>query len=449
MNQGVLTAEVIGDIAVVCLATRLLGSAARKLGQPAVIGWIVAGILLGPSLLGRLPGNLTAHLFPATALPYLSVLAQVAIVVFMFIVGYEFSLGLLRGHGAAVPIVAVSALAIPLLLGSGTAAASWRRFGSLAGPHTSEHLFVIFMGIALSITALPVLAAIVRERGLAGTTVGTVATGAAGAMDLTAWLVLAAALVTTQQGTGRSWQETTLLAIGFVVVMLFVVRPVLKFLMSRPGSVLSNQVPVAFLLAMGSAWVTAELGVHPIFGGFLAGLAMPRLNGAQDADVVRSMNELGDFLLPLFFAVTGLSVNIGALHGSDYVLLLIIIVVASAGKLGPAYAGSRLSGLRPQQSAGVAVLINTRGLTELIVLNIGLTAQIISQSMFTILVLMALVTTLATAPLLAAIDHRRPRAREGTAGSAAQAAAAGQAARPGELAGKEAAEIAELQEGDR
>src|SRR5262249_44207013 len=150
------------------------------------------------------------------------------------------------------------------------------------------------------ITALPVLAAIVRERGLAGTTVGTVATGAAGAMDLTAWLVLAAALVTTQQGTGLGWQETTLLAVGFVLAMLFVVRPVLKYLMSRPGSVLSNQVPVAFLLAMGSAWVTAALGIHPVFGGFLAGLVMPRLNGSPDADVVRSMNELGDFLLPLF-----------------------------------------------------------------------------------------------------------------------------------------------------
>lgn len=455
MGQGALTAAVIGAIAIVCLVTRLLGNAARKLGQPAVIGWIVAGILLGPSLLGRLPGNLTAHLFPAAALPYLSLLSQVAIVVFMFIVGYEFSLGLLRGHKVAVPLIALSAFSLPLLLGFGTAAASWRYFGSLAGSHSSERLFIIFMGVALSITALPVLAAIVRERGLAGTMVGAVATGAAGAMDLIAWLVLAAALVTTQHGTGLGWPQATLIAVGFVVAMLFVVRPALKFLMGRPGSVLSNQVPVAFLLAMGSAWVTASLGIHPVFGGFLAGLAMPRLNGSQDADVVRSMNELGDFLLPLFFAVTGLSVNISALQSSDYIVLVIIIVVASAGKLGPAYAGARLSGLKPQQSASVAALINTRGLTELIVLNIGLTAQIISQAMFTILVLMALVTTFATAPLLAVIDGRRSRTeeiarqRKVTARSATRTDAAELAAQPGDLAGKEAAETAELQEGDQ
>lgn len=466
MNLEVVTADVIGGVAIICLVTRLLGSVAQRLGQPAVIGWIVGGILLGPGLLGRLPGHLTTHLFPVEALPYFSVLAQFAIVVFMFTVGYEISLRPLRGHGCAVPLIAVSALVVPLLLGSGAAVVDWRQFGSLAGAHGSEHLFVIFMGVVMSITALPVLAAIIRERGIAGTTVGTVATAAAGVMDVAAWLVLAAALVGTGHGTGRSWLETALLSASFIAAMLLAVRPALKFLLGQSGSLLSNQVPIAFLLAMGSAWVTASLGIQPVFGGFLAGLTMPRLNGAQDADVVRSMNELGGILLPLFFASVGLSVDIGTLHSSDLTLLVLVIAVACLGKMGPAYAGSRLSGLTPRQSARVSALINTRGLTELIVLNVGLVDQIISRTLFAILVLMAFFTTLSTSPLLSVIDGWRPRIANidrlwqpkstasvaGAAGTASQGARTEPAARL-DCAGRDkgadkGAEVGNSQKGD-
>jgi Kef-type K+ transport system membrane component KefB len=169
---------------------------------------------------------------------------------------------------------------------------------------------------------------------------------------------------------------------------------------------LSNQVPVALVLAAASAWVTASLGLHPVFGAFLAGLTMPSRDDAPDADVLRVMEQAGGLLLPLFFVVTGLTMNIGALNGEDVLLLVVVVACAMLGKIGPAYGAARLGRLDRRQSAMVAALVNTRGLTELIALNVGLTAGIIDQRLFTILVLMALITTMATGPLISAIGRR-------------------------------------------
>ena len=397
-----MVATVIGDIALVILVSSLLSVLARRCGQPVVIGQILTGVLLGPSLLGRLPGHLTAHLFPHAVLPSLTSLAQVAVVTFMFTVGYELDFGAIRERGRAVPLVAAAALAVPM--GLGIACVLLYRSGLAAiGEPRDGRSFVLFMGVAMSITAMPVLAAIVRERGLAGTTAGDVATAVAGTMDVVAWLVLAAALIGTGQSGRFSWPVTLLLTGCFVAVMLFVVRPALTWWTSRSQSLLSNPVPVAFALAMAGAWITATLALQPVFGGFLAGLTMRARNGVPDADVVRSMEQAGNLLLPLFFIVTGLSLNIGDVHGDALVLLALIFLIASAGKLGPAYAASRLSGLQPRQSATVAALVNTRGLTELIALNVGLQAGLINQRLFTVLVLMALLTTLMTGPLLSAI----------------------------------------------
>lgn len=398
---------VIGDIALVILVSSLLSALARRCGQPAVIGQILTGVLLGPSVLGRLPGHLTAHLFPHAVLPSLTSLAQVAVVTFMFTVGYELDFGLIRGRGRAVPLVAASALAVPMGLGIACVLLYRSGFAAIGEPHDG-HSFVLFMGVATSITAMPVLAAIVRERGLAGTTVGTVATAVAGTMDVLAWLVLAAALIGTGQSGRFSWPVTLLLTGCFVAAMLIAVRPALNWWTSRSQSLLANPVPVAFALAMGSAWVTATLGLQPVFGGFLAGLTLRARNGVPDADVVRSMEQAGNLLLPLFFIVTGLSLNIGDVHGDALILLALIFLIAGGGKLAPAYAASRLAGLEPRQSAMVAALVNTRGLTELIALNVGLQAGLINQRLFTVLVLMALLTTLMTGPLLTVI--RSPRA---------------------------------------
>jgi Kef-type K+ transport system membrane component KefB len=392
-------AGVIGDIALVTIVSTLLGVVARRWGQPTVVGQVLTGVVLGPTLLGRLPGHLTSTLFPHQVLPYLNVLSQIAVVIFMFVVGYEIEFGALRGHGRAVPLIATSALAVPMGLGIASVFLFRSDFTAI-GQGSQGRSFLLFMGVVCSITALPVLAAIVRERGLAGTRAGVIAMAAAGGMDVLAWLLLAAALV----GTGHSGRlplyATVLLICGFVVVMLTLVPPALSWWIGRSESVLSNPVPIAFALAMGSAWVTGAVGLHPVFGGFLAGLAMRAANRKPDADVVRSMDQAGSLLLPLFFVVTGLSLNIGAVRGDALVLLAVVFVIAVAGKVGPAYTVSRACGLVPTESATIAALVNTRGLTELIALNVGLTDGIIGQRLFTVLVLMALITTLMTAPLL-------------------------------------------------
>jgi Kef-type K+ transport system membrane component KefB len=288
--MDVLIADVIGDVTIVLVISSLLGAIARRCGQPKVVGQIVAGIILGPSLLGRLPGNPTARLFPAAALPVLGVLAQIAIVIFMFVVGYELDRGSLRHARRAAPLIAVSALAVPMALGSGLTLFFRTGFTALGQPHISRSL-VLFMGVALSVTALPVLAAIVRERGIAGTVAGVTATAAAGVMDVAAWLVLAAALVGTTHAAGRRWPVTLLLITGFTAAMLLLVRPALRWWIVRSRSVLSNQLPLALALALGSAWVTASLGLHPVFGGLLAGLTMPSAEGTPDAEVLRPMEE--------------------------------------------------------------------------------------------------------------------------------------------------------------
>jgi Kef-type K+ transport system membrane component KefB len=261
------------------------------------------------------------------------------------------------------------------------------------------------MGVACSITALPVLAAIVRERGLAGTRPGVIATAAAGAMDVLAWVALAAALIGTGHSSRFPWYVALLLISGFAAAMLTVVPPLLSWWTGRSMSVLADPVPLAFALAMGSAWVTASLGLHPVFGGFLAGLAMRASSRESDVDVLRCMDQAGSLLLPLFFIVTGLSLNLGAMRGDAFVLLAVLLVITIAGKLGPAYGLSRAGGLPPRESATVAALINTRGLTELIALNVGLADGLISGRLFTVLVLMALITTLMTGPLLGLVNR--------------------------------------------
>ncbi|HEX3957860.1 MAG TPA: cation:proton antiporter [Trebonia sp.] len=242
----------------------------------------------------------------------------------------------------------MAALAVPMGLGIACVLLYRSGFTAIGEPHAGRS-FVLYMGVAMSITAMPVLAAIVRERGLAGTTAGEIAMAVAGVMDVLAWLVLAAALIGTGQGGRFSWPVTLVLTVCFVAVMLIVVRPALAWWTSRSNSLLSNPVPVAFALAMASAWATSNLGLQPVFGGLLAGLTMRPRNGALDADVVRSLEQASGLLLPL----------------------------------------------------------NTRGLTELIALNVGLQAGLINQRLFTVLVLMALLTTLMTGPLLAWIRPAR------------------------------------------
>jgi Kef-type K+ transport system membrane component KefB len=401
-----IVADVVGDIALVIVVSSVLGTVARRCGQPAVIGQILTGVLLGPSALGHLPGHLTSHLFPHQVLPDLTVLAQVAVAVFMFAVGYEIDLAQLRGRGRTVPLIAAGSLAVPMGLGMACVLLFRSSFAAVGEAHQGRS-FLVYMGVATSITAMPVLAAIVRERGLTGTIAGVTATAAAGTMDVAAWLLLAAALIGTGHSGRFSLPATLLLTGCFVAFMLIVVPRALAWWAGRATSILSDPVPLAFALAMGSAWVTSSLGLQAVFGGLLAGLAMRAGQREPDPDMLRSLDRVGSLLLPLFFIVTGLSLNIGALGGGGFVLLALILVVAAAGKLGPAYGVSRVCGIGPKESATIAVLLNTRGLTELIALNVGLSDGLIGQQLFTVLVLMALITTMMTGPLLSVIWRSR------------------------------------------
>lgn len=416
-----LTALVIGDVALVMLACWILGGLARRLGQPPVIGQIVAGILLGPTLLGRLPGHLTEHLFPKSAVSALSVLAQIAVVIFMFGVGYEMDRRFLLTRWLAAALVAVGAFAVPMALGSGAAVLFRSGFASTGSRGGGS--FVLFMGVAVSVTALPVMAAIIRDRGIAGTPAGVIAVSAAGIMDVAAWLVLAVVLVGKSGGTGRPANVTLAEICGFTAAMLLIVRPVLGRFLSR-RSLLTGQLTVALILALGSAWVTASLGLQAVFGGFLAGLTMPHPDGAPDPEVLRPLEDIGNLLLPLFFVVTGLSLDIGALHGTDFALLGLVCVIAIVGKIGPGYAAARLSRMPPREAGAVAALVNTRGLTELIALNVGLSAGVIGPQLFTVLVLMAIIATLMTSPLLSSIRPPRPESAVAGAGDAGVPAAA-------------------------
>ncbi|MGW6909647.1 cation:proton antiporter [Streptomyces sp. NPDC054940] len=446
MPDDSTTAAVLAAIAVAAFACALFGAVARVLRQPPVIGQILAGIALGPSLLGRLPGDPTASLFPAHVLPYLAMLGQVAVTVFMFSVGYELTAHRRQAAGRAVVAVAAGALVVPMGLGAALAVLGRAEFGAAGEPHAGSGTFVLFMAVAVSITALPVLAAIVRDRALDGTRAGTVALASSGLMDVVAWLTLAA--ITLGAGTadaGRAGVQQVglrlVLLLVLAAVLLGVVRPLLGRWM-RDSATAPYQLPVAFALAAGAAAATTALGLHAVFGGLLAGAAMPHPHegpapssgktsepssgktSTPSSDrapvpfLTASIHAVESLLLPLFFITTGLALDVGSLRPGDFVLLAVICVVACAGKLGGGYLGARFGGLPRQPSATVAALLNTRGLTELIALNLGLASGIIHKRLFTVLVLMALITTLMTSPLLSALGHRaNPRRKRGSRGA--------------------------------
>ena len=406
MNTESVVLRVVLAIALIVALAHLLGQLARRLGQPAVIGQVFAGIALGPSLLGRLPGHLTGTLFPQQILPYLTVVAQLALILFLFSVGYELERGVLRRRLHAVPFVAAAGFVTPMLLGAGSTVLLAKWYAGTGTTHAPHSAFVLFVAVALSITAVPVLAAIISERNLGGTVAGVVALTAAGTIDALGWLALAGALLEVNAGVHRPWPLTVALLLGYLAVLLLLVRPALRYWLRRPGTVRSAP-PVAAAFAMASAWVTGSLGLHVIFGAFLAGLLMPRLsNGEPDREVLATMDKAGRVLLPVFFVVAGLSTDIGALHASDLALFGVVCVLATAGKLGAGLLAARAGGLSWADSSVVGVLLNTRGLTELVALDVGLRAGLITGRLYTVFVLMALVTTAATGPLLTLVSRR-------------------------------------------
>ena len=409
MSVDSIVTQVVAAIAVIIGLSYLVGKLLRRLGQPEVVGQLFVGIGLGPSLLGHFSSGISHALFPAKIVPYLNVTSQVALVFFLFAIGYELNVRVLRQFRKSVSVLSVTTFVIPMSLGvaSAYAFASWYR--AAGEPHVDTAAFILFIGIAVSITAVPVLASITAERGIAAAVPGVTALAAAGVIDILGWLTLAGVLVVASASTTahRPWPITVLLLAGYIAVALILVRPALRWWLQRPNAVVADKVPVAVVIAMGSAWVTAALGLHVIFGAFFAGVMMPRQRGeVPDADILGPVLAAGRLLLPVFFVVSGLSVNIGALRGQDFALLGVLCVIAVLGKALAGYLAARVTGMSKRDSSVVGILLNTRGLTELIALNVGLQAGIIHQRLYTILVLMALVMTATTGPVLALIGTK-------------------------------------------
>jgi len=391
------------QVASILVVTRLVGLLFKKLHQPSVVGEMVAGILLGPSLLGWLAPQLSARLFPPASLGYLNSLSQVGLLLFMFLVGLELDLGHLRELGRAAIMTSQVSIAAPFVMGFLFAIYLYPR---LSGESKSFIGFALFMGAAMSVTAFPVLARILTERKLLRSRVGSVALACAAVDDVSAWFILAG-IVVLVRSTGSElpiWLMVSGLA-GFVLLMLFVVRRGLTELTSRyekRGSLTSDTVAIVFLFVLASGLVTEFLGVHALFGGFLAGVVMPRHTALSRELSQKCEAVVVVLLLPIYFALTGLRSSVFLISGiSLWLYCAAIIALAVIGKLGGSLLSARMNGMSWREAGAVGILMNTRGLVELVILNIGLELGIHSATMFSIMVLMALFTTVMTTPLLA------------------------------------------------
>jgi Kef-type K+ transport system membrane component KefB len=390
-----ITASVLAATGTVVALAALLSILARRLGQPPVIGQVLAGFALGPSVLGHLPHDPSSLLVPDTALPFLGVLGQVALVLFMFSVGCELDTSLLGKQGRAVTTVSLATLVVPMASG---AAFGWFAISTGIAPAGTDRgwVFPLYLAVALSITAMPVLAGIIRDRGLAGTVPGTVATASAALTDVAGWLLLAGVVALAGPG-GRSPAALLGLLACYLLAMLGVARPILR---RTSAARRMGDGPLA-ATALLSGWATSALGLHAVFGAFLAGLLMPRRpDGTPDPQLVSWTERVGGLLLPVFFITTGWSVDIDGLGVDDALLLSALIAVAVAAKLGGCTLAARLGGRTWRESALIGALMNTRGLTELIALNVGKEAGLLDDRWYALLVIMALVTTAMTGPLL-------------------------------------------------
>lgn len=399
------------QVIVIVLAARSVGAVFRWIHQPPVIGEMVAGILLGPSLLGLLAPGTQAFLFPEPSLGPLRLLSQIGVILFMFVVGSELNIQHLRQQAYAALFVSHAGIAVPFFLGTVGALFLYRDMAPSGVPFSS---FALFLGVSMSVTAFPVLARILEERGLAKTPLGATAIACAAIGDVTAWCLLAVVVALAQAGAvgGALW--TTGLTLLFIAAMLFLVRP---WLARRAGEGTApwtgnkGLLAAVFVFVFLSALVTEVLGLHALFGAFLAGVCMPEHAGLRQFLRDRLETFSGVLLLPLFFAFTGLRTQIGLLDDArSWWMCLGIIALATLGKLGGTLFAARSTGMAWLDSLSLGVLMNTRGLVEIIVLNIGFDLGILTPPVFAMLVLMALVTTFITAPLVGGIGWIRRRA---------------------------------------
>jgi len=392
---------------VIIAVSRAVGKQFTRIGLPAVVGEMTAGILLGPSLFGWLAPGAFAFVFPADSLGALQLLSQAGICLFMFAVGMDLDLQQVRSSARTAVVVSQASIVVPFLFGVGLAYFLY----DLAGPRATFIGFALFMGISMSITAFPVLARILQERGLSRTPLGSLAITCAAINDVAAWGIMAFVVGIARSADMGGAVVTLGLALAFIVVMIWLVRPLVprwlgddRLAREEPTS---GTLATVVCVAIAAALATEVIGIHALFGAFLAGAIMPDAAGFRERINGYVERFSAVLLLPLFFAFTGLRTQVGLLDDlQGWAICMLIVAVATAGKLGAAALAARLTGMAWRESLALGTLMNTRGLIELIALNIGYDIGILSPRIFTMLVIMALATTLLTGPLLTWLGAR-------------------------------------------
>jgi Kef-type K+ transport system membrane component KefB len=391
------------QVSVVLAVCRVTGALFRKIQQPRVVGEMFAGIFLGPSLLGWIAPHFSAYLFPASSLGFLNALSQIGVIVFMFLVGLNINPKELKHEGHAAVLASHVSITAPFVLASILALYLYPRLSDDSVAFTS---FALFMGAAMSITAFPVLARILAERKMLHGRLGTVAIACAAVDDVTGWCILAyiVVLIRSAQSATSIWATLGGIVV-FAVIMIFGVQRLLNGLFLKAyqqwGHLSENRMAFMLLLVLVSALFTERLGIHLLFGAFLMGAIMPKEPTFVRYVLDRFETITVTLLLPLFFAFTGLRTNVALVKGpAMWMYCALIILVATVGKLGGSTLASWLSGMPLRESAGLGILMNTRGLMELVILNIGLDIKVISPALFSMMVIMALVTTFMTTPVL-------------------------------------------------
>jgi Kef-type K+ transport system membrane component KefB len=402
-SAGGTVPRVLLAIAVIVAVARVLAWAFGRLRQPPVVGELLAGLLLGPTVLGALPGDLTGALFPEEIRRLLDVVGNLGLVLFMFLIGLELDLDMLRRRSRSALTISLASVGVPFILGLLLAFVLYPAHRRVGGHDVAFAGFALFIGTALSVTAFPVLARILADAGLRGTGLGTLVLACAAIEDVIAWALLTLALaVATAQGL---WEVPRIVggSVVFAATAIVLGRPLLAHVLARGGSREIGDHVLIGLAVCGtacSAWITGAIGVHVVLGAVIFGIAFPR-QAVLRARLHSAVEPLTvSVLLPVFFALPGLGLDLGhsmPAHASELVLIL---AVACAGKLAGAAGAARAVGIPWREATAIGVLINTRGLMELVVLNVGHAAGIIDDQLYGLFVVMAVTTTLAAGPVL-------------------------------------------------
>ncbi|KAG9119572.1 K(+)/H(+) antiporter, partial [Ceratobasidium sp. 392] len=400
------------QLIIIIFMTQFLAMILGKIKQPRVIAEVIGGVILGPTVMGRIP-NFSKSIFPPESLPYLSLVATIGLVLFMFVIALELDVSVVKKNAKAALAISVAGMVLPFGVGVGVAVPIYNEFIDPA--KASFGHFLLFVGVAISITAFPVLCRILTELRLLDTDVGVTVLAAGVGNDVVGWILLALTVALVNASTGLTALWILLVSVGWTVFLLFPVKWGFRWLARRTGCLESGQpnplmMTVTLLLVFTSAFFTDVIGVHAIFGGFIAGLVIPRDNGFAISLLEKIEDLVSILFLPLYFTLSGLKTNLGLLdNGITWGYTILIIVVAFLGKFIGCASVAKLVGYNTRESGAIGMLMSCKGLVELIVLNIGLSAGILDTRVFSMFVVMAIILTFVTSPFTILIYPERVR----------------------------------------